>query len=217
MNRLRKINQRRLANTKYTNIVSNETVLADFEKEIGEKNKKYYKKSTTNNIDLETDGYTGFYFMKANNDESKPIKKDEIYAIEIHTFYKKLPEEVLKEENEKLYNKNENNYERRRKLNSIIKILNTLPTIKTLIYKATFKNSNIPNKLDFDAPIITHSCIDNISPGEILDEIGINPDNSSSFQHFTFNNKYMIILSGATSISTAILMLNAPGNIIDKA
>jgi len=211
------VKQRRLANTKYTDIVPNETVLIDFEKEIGKENKKYYKKSTTDNLDLKINGYTGFYFMVANEDKTKPINKDEIYAIEIHTFYKKEPEEVLKEENKNLYNKNENNYERRKKLNSIIKILNTLPTMKTLIYKATFKNSNIPNKLDFNSPIITHSSIDNTSPGEILNEIGINPDNSSSFQHFTFNNKDMIILSGATTISSVILMLTAPGNIIDKA
>ena len=80
--RLKLVNKR-LATTKYVDIVSNETVKQDF-KDYMKEYIHFYGKNENRNTDLTTNGYGGLYFMPVKGEE---LYRKVVYAIEIHTFY----------------------------------------------------------------------------------------------------------------------------------
>ena len=210
-----KQNIKRIATSKYTNLVSNEQVLKDLKNKIGN-NEQFYKKiSDTRDIGLESDAVTGFFYMPANNDTNKEnnIYREAVYAIEVHSFYRRNLEDILKEKNIKLENINKYNYEKRKVLKEINKLYNNLPARVNIFYKAIYKNNGIQNQVNFNLQgnILPDYNYDN----DLTNLIPINPEDSSNFQHFYLNGIEMVLLSGITSIEGVNALLNTQTSIVN--
>lgn len=203
---------RKIANTKYTNIVTNKQVMEDFKKEIGNDNILFYGKDESINDNLLIDGYTGFYFMPSS--KNKDLYKTVVYAMEIHAFYRKTDEEIFKIAYSDLAKKPESDYQRRRKYNETKRLLNKLPPKVTLVYLAAYNNTGTKEKVNFEETSVTHEVFKNTEPGE---KLPINPEMTSGFNHFTYNGIDMLFLKNINSIDAVNTILNAPGNIVDKA
>jgi len=215
MNRLKYFNRpeinilKRFANTKYSNIVPNDVVFNKLEELIGNDAKFYTKaKNGIEEIpgikETEVDGYSGFYFMDINDTDIK-----EVYGLEIHAFYCKPLEIILKEFYPHLINANKYNPEWQEVNRKVLE----LPSPKLLVYTATFNNLKNKYEVKFAPPVINIECKDNYEPNELLP---INPDNVSEFEHFTFNGKEMMLLGKTPSIEAVTAILNAPGTDINK-
>lgn len=163
---------------------------------------------------MNKDGYAGIFFMPANTLENKEIYKQEIYALEIHAFYLKEAEEILKEKMLSLFNRNKNDKNRKKAINLINKEIEKLPSIKTLVYRYIFKNIGTNIQLNFEQSSFILNDYDNEAPGKFLP---INPEIANNFCRFKYDGIDMILLSGIVSIAGAVAILNAPGNLVDNA
>ena len=200
--RLKLVNKR-LATTKYVDIVSNETVKQDF-KDYMKEYIHFYGKNENRNTDLTTNGYGGLYFMPVKGEE---LYRKVVYAIEIHTFYIKKEEDIFSELFPDLQ-RTTKIYEKRRRLKEIHSKLVTLPPKITLVYLATYNNIGTKEKVKFNEPIITHEIFDNIEPGE---KLPINPETANNLEEFNYNGTQMILLSDLFNIDLITIALNSPG------
>jgi len=164
---------RRLATTKYTNIISNTQVLNDFSS-LNASDYKFYKKSTEDNSSILDDRYMGLFFMPVNTTTNKDIFKKELYALEIHSFYHDEPENILEKLYPNIYKNNKTSRDRKLALRYINEKLDSLPRIKSLMYIATYKNiSNTVTTVKFGQPIITHVYYQLIPKQQVISNIFI--------------------------------------------
>jgi hypothetical protein len=204
--RLKLVNKR-LATTKYVDIVSNKTVEQDF-KDYVKDNIIFYGKDESINLDFLIDGYGGLFFTPAKGEE---LYRTVVYGMEVHAFYTKDANQILKEKSPELFSKPEQNYARRREFDEIQTKLTKLPPKITVEYLATYNNIGTKEKVKLDEPILTHKFFNNIAPGEILP---INPETAGNLEKFIYNGIKMVFLSKLNTIDVIELALNSKGYIL---
>ena len=214
-NKIRKKNIQKIATSKYTNLISNEQVLEDLKSKSGKNEQFYNKLADTTKDGLKANAFTGFFYMPADNKENKDtnLYREEVYAIEIHSFCRKNFDDILQERNLKLENINKYNPGKRKLLKEIKEMYLELPPRINIVYKATYKNNGTKNQVNFklQGTILPEYNFDN----DLTNLIPINPDNTSNFPHFYLNNIEMVLLSEIVSIEGVNAILNTQTSIVN--
>ena len=215
-------NIQRLAVSKCTDFITNEEVLKDLKSKINKNdkddNEKYYWKIADSRMpvtDLTANAFTGFLYTPANNDVNKAngIYKEELYGIEVHSFYRKDLLDVVMEVHPEVKNMDKYNPQRREIVTKMNKEIIKLPPKINIIYKAIYKNKGTQLQVNFNLPSSISK--DFNYDDKLNGTFPINPETANDFQNFQIDGVEMILLKGFTTIQSVNAFFNTQSSIIN--